>query len=53
MYALDSDVRVLVTSARGQEPLVMEALRAGARDWVVKPAERDRLLHVLKRILRD
>jgi two-component system chemotaxis response regulator CheY len=49
--ALDPEARVLVTSARGQEALVMEALHAGARDWIVKPPDRHRLIHVLKRIL--
>jgi two-component system chemotaxis response regulator CheY len=49
--ALDASARVLVTSSRGQEPLVMDALQAGARDFVVKPLDRDRLLHALKRIL--
>ena len=49
--ALDANARVLVTSTRGQEALVMEALQAGARDFVVKPLDRDRLLHVVKRIL--
>jgi two-component system chemotaxis response regulator CheY len=49
--ALDASARVLVTSTRGQEALVMEALQAGARDFVTKPLDRDRLLHALKRIL--
>jgi two-component system chemotaxis response regulator CheY len=49
--ALDPEARVLVTSARGQEALVMEALQAGAGDFVVKPVDRERLLHSLKRIL--
>jgi len=48
---LDSEARVLVTSARGQEALVMEALQAGAHDFVLKPLERERLLQVLKRVL--
>lgn len=51
--ALDPQAQVLVTSSRGQEPLVMEALEAGARDWIVKPADRDQLQQVLKRILGD
>ena len=49
--ALDPEARVLVTSARGQEALVMEALQAGAHDFVVKPVERERLMHALKKIL--
>jgi len=48
---LDPKARVLVTSARGQEALVMEALQAGARDFVVKPLERERLMHALKKVL--
>jgi two-component system chemotaxis response regulator CheY len=51
ILALDPDARVLAVSARGQEPLVMEALQAGARDYVVKPFRRDLLVHVIKRIL--
>jgi len=49
--ALDPAARVLVTSARGQETLVMQALQAGASDFVVKPVERERLVHALKRLL--
>ena len=49
--AVDPEACVLVTSARGQEALVMEALQAGASDYVVKPVDRERLLHSLKRIL--
>jgi len=49
--ALDPEARVLVTSARGQEALVMEALQAGASDFVVKPLARETLLHVLKKVL--
>ncbi len=48
---LDPEACVLVTSARGQEALVMEALQAGAREFVVKPLEREPLLHALKKIL--
>lgn len=34
---LDPSARVVMRSARGQEAAVMEALRAGALDYVVKP----------------
>jgi len=51
IMALDPEARVLAVSARGQEPLVMEALQAGARGYVVKPVQRDPLVHAIKRIL--
>lgn len=51
ILALDPAACVLAVSARGQEPLVMEALQAGARGYVVKPVQRDLLVHAIKRIL--
>lgn len=49
--ALHPEARVLVTSARGQEALVMQALQAGACEFVVKPLDRDRLMHAVKKVL--
>ena len=36
--------RVIMCSAMGQETLVLEAIEAGARDFVVKPFKADRVL---------
>ena len=38
-------------SAMGQQSTVMEAVRAGARDFVVKPANPDRVLEALNKVL--
>ena len=35
--AHDSDARVAMVTAMGQQSIVMEALQAGAKDFVVKP----------------
>ena len=35
--ALDSDARVAMVTAMGQQSIVMEALQAGAKDFIVKP----------------
>ena len=42
---------VVMCSALGQETLVMEALQAGARDFIVKPFKPDSVISTLKKIL--
>ena len=47
----DPGACVVMCSALGQEALVMEALEAGARDFVVKPFKADHVVDVLTRAL--
>ena len=42
---------VVMCSALGQETLVMEALQAGARDFIVKPFKPEAVLSTLKKVL--
>lgn len=42
---------VVMCSALGQEALVMEALEAGARDFIVKPFKPDHVLEVAQKAL--
>ncbi len=42
---------VVMCSALGQETLVMEALQAGARDFIVKPFKPDSVLSTISKIL--
>jgi two-component system chemotaxis response regulator CheY len=46
----DSNANVIVVSALGQQPLVNEAMEAGARDFIVKPFEESKVLEVIKKI---
>ncbi len=48
---LDGDARVVMCSALGQEALVMEALQAGAKDFIVKPFKPDSVLSTLKKVM--
>ena len=48
---LDASARVLMLTARAQRATVLEALRYGAKDFVVKPFERKRLLEGIERLL--
>ena len=51
ILAEDAQARVVMCSALGQETLVMEALQAGARDFIVKPFKPDAALATMKKIL--
>jgi two-component system chemotaxis response regulator CheY len=48
---LDPQARVAMVTAMGQQTIVMEALRAGARDFVLKPFQPDRMLGALQKLL--
>ena len=48
---LDPRARVVMCSALGQETLVMEALQAGARDFIVKPFKPDAVRATLRKVI--
>ena len=45
------DACVVMCSALGQETLVMEALQAGAKDFIVKPFKPDNVISTLRKVL--
>jgi len=49
--AFDSKAKVIMLTALGQESLVLEAVKSGARDFVVKPFERERVMSAIQKIL--
>jgi two-component system, chemotaxis family, chemotaxis protein CheY len=49
--AVDPAARVVMLTALGQESVVLEAIKSGARDFVVKPFEPDRVLAAISRAL--
>jgi two-component system, chemotaxis family, chemotaxis protein CheY len=48
---LDPGARVAMLTGLGQRHIVIEALNAGARDFVVKPFKPERVLSALKKLL--
>ena len=45
--AYDPTARVVMCSAMGQQGMVMDAIRAGAVDFIVKPFDTDRVIKAL------
>jgi len=48
---MDPGARVAMVTAMGQQSMVMEALKTGARDFVVKPFDADRVLAAVKKMI--
>ncbi len=53
ILAADPGARVLICSAIGQQSVIMEAIQAGARDFIVKPFKPERLAGAISRVLGE
>ncbi len=51
LIEIDPSVRVAMCTAMGQQSMVIEALKSGAKDFVVKPFDADRVLGALQKIM--
>ncbi len=49
----DGKAMVVMCSALGQETMVMEAIEAGAVDFIVKPPRAEDVIAVVKKVLGD
>jgi len=49
--SIDPKARVAMLTGLGQRHIVLEALNAGARDFVVKPFKPERILGALQKLL--
>lgn len=48
--AMDSGAKIIMCSAMGQEAMVVDAIRFGAMDFIVKPFKPDRILQTVGKI---
>ncbi|MCM2264169.1 MAG: response regulator [Desulfuromonadales bacterium] len=46
----DPQARVVMVSALGQDSLVLEAVEAGARDFIVKPFKEEKVVDIIRRV---
>lgn len=49
--AFDPNAKVIMCSAMGQQAMVIDAIQAGAKDFIVKPFQADRVLEAIKKVL--
>lgn len=49
--AVDAGAKIVMCSAMGQEAMVMEAIKEGAMDFIVKPFKPDRIVQTVSKIL--
>ncbi|ACL69516.1 response regulator receiver protein [Halothermothrix orenii H 168] len=50
---IDKDAKIVMCSAMGQQAMVLDAIQAGAKDFVVKPFKPDRVLEAVSRVLKS
>lgn len=48
---INAGAKVIMCSAMGQEAMVVEAIKSGAMDFIVKPFQGDRLLAAIARVI--
>lgn len=47
----DADAKVIMCSAMGQQAMVIESIQSGARDFIVKPFQADRVIDAVKKVV--
>ena len=47
----DANACVIVCSAMGQQAMVIEAIQSGAKDFIVKPFQAERVLEAVKKVV--
>ena len=47
----DPNASIIMCSAMGQQAMVIEAIQSGAKDFIVKPFQADRVLEAVKKVV--
>ncbi|NLP46992.1 MAG: response regulator [Epulopiscium sp.] len=48
---IKNDANIIMCSAMGQQAMVIEAIQAGAKDFIVKPFQADRVIEAVSKVL--
>ena len=49
--AIDANASVVMCSAMGQQAMVIESIQAGAKDFIVKPFQAERVIEAVKKVV--
>ena len=53
IFTIDRRARVIMCSALGQQNLIVEAIKAGVKDFIVKPFKPERILSAIEKALKS
>ena len=48
---IDPNATVIMCSAMGQQAMVIEAIQSGAKDFIVKPFQAERVIEAVKKVI--
>ncbi len=48
---INFDSKIIMCSAMGQQAMVIESIQAGAKDFIVKPFQADRVVEAVRKVL--
>ena len=48
---VDAGAKVIMCSAMGQQAMVIESIQAGAKDFIVKPCQAERVIEAVKKVV--
>ncbi len=48
---VDGGALVIMCSAMGQQAMVIESIQSGAKDFIVKPFQADRVIEAVKKVI--
>ena len=51
IIAIDKDARVIMLSSLGTKEKVLECLKKGAENFIMKPIEKDKIIEIFKKIV--
>lgn len=49
--AINPEAKIIMCSAMGQQAMVIEAIQAGAKDFIVKPFQPERVMEAVQKVL--
>ena len=50
---INKNAKVIMCSAMGQKPMIKEALEAGAKDFIIKPFDKDKAIKIIEAVAQN
>jgi two-component system, chemotaxis family, chemotaxis protein CheY len=52
IFEFDKNAKIIICSALGQQQLIVEAIKAGVRDFIVKPFKAERVISAIEKAVK-